>query len=297
MEGCTIEYTRDKASFVVAMPNAKRYELTAKSQQEATEWFTRISEAISQCNLKDDFQQLQLGKDSKATKQGWLMKKGQRRYFIFTDDTLMWFVDEPDSRGDSWMKHIKGSLTFGPGCQVGIHTPFCFYIETARGYSYQLTAAAAREADEWVEVLRSRLTHHMVPIRPIEAVKETKPEGDSWTDWRSLHVVRTTSSNSLPKIEQAPISLGTSPPKTGSKIFSGVVDSLSSDSAVVQAGWLMKKGKRRWFLLTSVGELIWYEREHSSPPPDIKPKGVLTLVGCSTKEVDEVWYSFLLLGP
>lgn len=286
LEGCLIELVRDKCSLVIAMPNGKRYELIAKSQQEACDWHAHLVEGASKESQQPQGD-VNVRKDSKAAKQGWLLKKGQRRYFVFTDDTLMWFVNEPDNSGD-WMKHIKGSLTLGPGCHVGTtHNAFAFYVETARGYTYQLTAASAREAAEWIEVLRSRLA--IRSSRQPEPTKEDGPASNrnsAHSDWRAA---------SVPGPGSGPGTPGSSPPKYSSKICNLLGDVPTLDNVVVQAGWLTKKGKRRWFLLTSLGELLWYEREHPMVPLDVKPKGMLSLVGCSTKERDEL--SFIIFSP
>jgi hypothetical protein len=93
-----------KSTFLICTPLGSKYELLAKSAQELKEWCdalqlakepTAPSPAIDNPHTFSAESSAEVKEEEPTKMQGWLVKKGKKRYFVLLDDVLMWFSDVP----------------------------------------------------------------------------------------------------------------------------------------------------------------------------------------------------------
>ena len=79
-------------------------------------------------------------------KQGYLSKKGKRRFFVLKGDHLVWFLTEKEA------KH-KGSFSLS-GCTAEIKSSqACVFTITNGVENYELTAKSPEYAQQWVKAI------------------------------------------------------------------------------------------------------------------------------------------------
>lgn len=121
LHGCDImdnSHMTGKSTFLICNSMGMRYEMQANSSKEQQvrgllcacdtekEWLTAIKKAISEPNPEPK------NNEEEARLQGWLTKRGKKRYFIILKDVLMWFDHNPADQRNAFtmrnvVKHVK----------------------------------------------------------------------------------------------------------------------------------------------------------------------------------------------
>lgn len=139
---------------VIAEPTfTKQYELEAKDWREANIWLDNLRLAARQGDDKSAF-----------VKEGWLEKKGKRRWFLLhkNNGVLYWFGREQDRKTD-FTRNIKGQLSTSV---ITDATPVstgtlnkqkpAFKLSTSTpGVEYILTAKTWSEMVEWISAIHT----------------------------------------------------------------------------------------------------------------------------------------------
>lgn len=95
-----------KSTFLICTAVGSKYELQAKSAQELKDWCDAVllakepsapSPSIDNPHTFSSAQSTAGVKEAPTKMQGWLVKKGKKRYFVLLDDVLMWFSDVPSA--------------------------------------------------------------------------------------------------------------------------------------------------------------------------------------------------------
>ncbi len=137
-----------------------RYQLVAKSPEEAREWMAAIRRACQRAQEREaDIlkaratarmnAEARKGGQVVLEKKGWFVKKRKRRFYVLRNTVLMWFVNETDVGNNSTM---KGSLQL-TDCVVTARG-FDLQIRTKEGVVYTLTATRKQDVDDWVGAMK-----------------------------------------------------------------------------------------------------------------------------------------------
>mmetsp|Transcript_9981 Transcript_9981/g.13709 ORF Transcript_9981/g.13709 Transcript_9981/m.13709 type:complete len:1266 (+) Transcript_9981:125-3922(+) len=140
--GPSIKVVADKSEkkklygFTIMGSEKGQYTVYAKDEFDATDWIQSMQAVIDKTQSKDEV----------FEKQGYLTKKGKRRFFVLKTDHLVWFLTEKEA------KH-KGSFSLS-GCTVELkNTQSCVFSITNGQQSYELTAKSPEYAQQWVRAI------------------------------------------------------------------------------------------------------------------------------------------------
>jgi len=251
LAGCDVmdsQHITNRFTMLISATNGKKYELQMKSQDELQQWIEATHNAIEASDKKTNTRH-----NSLVKMQGWLQVNNKMRFFILTEEVLMWFVESPRDLTEVAapegpkvalnannllhnLGHVSlvyentknepiGNVTLAGCTVVSKSDDYTFAIHTSTGKPHFLTARSIQEMNRWSTALR-------------EAVA------------------------------RATLALSTSKQKEASGM-----------RLKQKSGWLVKLGKPRWFLVIN-DILMWFEKEQSS---DLSrhAKGNLSLSGCS----------------
>lgn len=137
-----------------------RYQLVAKSAEEAREWQVAIRRACQRAQEREadilkaratarQTAEIRKGGQVVLEKKGWFVKKRKRRFYVLRNTVLMWFVNETDVGNQATM---KGSLQL-TDCVVTARG-FDLQIRTKEGVIYTLTATRKQDVDDWVSAMK-----------------------------------------------------------------------------------------------------------------------------------------------
>eukprot|EP01128_Nolandella_sp_AFSM9_P004941 TRINITY_DN232_c0_g1_i3.p1 TRINITY_DN232_c0_g1~~TRINITY_DN232_c0_g1_i3.p1 ORF type:complete len:961 (+),score=223.95 TRINITY_DN232_c0_g1_i3:2-2884(+) len=85
---------------------------------------------------------------------GWMVKKGQKRYFVLRDLVLYWFTSEQNHRAD-FKSSARGSTALTDCvCSVVSDRPRTFQLQTPSGDLYVLKCYSDNDLETWVKVLK-----------------------------------------------------------------------------------------------------------------------------------------------
>jgi hypothetical protein len=137
-----------------------RYQLVAKTAEEAKDWMAAIRRACQRAQEKEadilkaratarQNAESRKGGQVVLEKKGWFVKKRKRRFYVLRNTVLMWFVNETDIGNNATM---KGSLQL-TDCVVTARG-FDMQIRTKEGVIYTLTAARKQDVDDWVSAIK-----------------------------------------------------------------------------------------------------------------------------------------------
>eukprot|EP01125_Pyxidicula_operculata_P001355 TRINITY_DN11255_c0_g1_i1.p1 TRINITY_DN11255_c0_g1~~TRINITY_DN11255_c0_g1_i1.p1 ORF type:complete len:883 (-),score=257.20 TRINITY_DN11255_c0_g1_i1:510-3158(-) len=146
-----------KGTFTITAPykdNAQYKLVCVNGIEDAKAWVESI------LSMQGEFQKKQAEKDIEIAssvsssqdiqKEGWLEKKGKRRFFKLFNFLLTWYTEDPKGK---FSIEINGSLNL-KGCQLA-HTGFTFTIKPTVGASYELRAPTVEEAENWVSTIKA----------------------------------------------------------------------------------------------------------------------------------------------
>eukprot|EP01114_Cavostelium_apophysatum_P012400 TRINITY_DN2764_c0_g1_i1.p1 TRINITY_DN2764_c0_g1~~TRINITY_DN2764_c0_g1_i1.p1 ORF type:complete len:1055 (+),score=300.76 TRINITY_DN2764_c0_g1_i1:165-3329(+) len=156
LAGCTVVSRPDEYTFAVNTSVGTSYFLRARSVQEMQRWVNALREGIAQATLKQTSLTASVGSTSKvAKKSGWLMKKGQPRWFLVVNDILVWFDKE---QANELSRNAKGSLSLS-SCSISggkelTGEKFSIVVSSEHGKTLILTAKSMDETEEWITFLK-----------------------------------------------------------------------------------------------------------------------------------------------
>ena len=244
-----------------------RYQLVAKSSEEAKEWINSIRRASKRAQEKEadvlkaratarQNAEARRGGQVTMEKKGWFVKKRKRRFYVLRNTVLMWFVNETDVGNNATM---KGSLEM-TDC-VATARGFDLHVRTKEGVVYILTATRKQDVDDWVNAIKDAC----VAANGGGAVGGSNSSGGVSSGGSGI------GSNGGGAV-RASVMVG-----GGAGGFGGLES---------KRGWAVKKGKRR-FLVLRAGELLYFDKEQSgSGEPADKPKGSIRLATASANEIN-----------
>eukprot|EP01119_Soliformovum_irregulare_P015850 TRINITY_DN4526_c0_g1_i6.p1 TRINITY_DN4526_c0_g1~~TRINITY_DN4526_c0_g1_i6.p1 ORF type:complete len:770 (+),score=234.79 TRINITY_DN4526_c0_g1_i6:73-2382(+) len=130
----------------------KTYSLSSKNPDDLESWAKALEKIIKYRSLK--------APTISSIRQGWLEKKGKKRWFLLKGDTLYWFTKQQFS-GSDFQKEINGLLELyrctvseGPEGKLPKHSShFNFTIANDHDV-YVLTARSQLEQKEWVASIK-----------------------------------------------------------------------------------------------------------------------------------------------
>ena len=137
-----------------------RYQLVAKTPEEAREWMAAIRRACQRAQEREadilkaratarQNAEARKGGQVVLEKKGWFVKKRKKRFYVLRNTVLMWFVNESDFGNNATM---KGSLQL-TDCVVTARG-FDLQIRTKEGVMYTLTATRKQDVDDWVGAMK-----------------------------------------------------------------------------------------------------------------------------------------------
>ncbi|KAH3763554.1 phosphatidylinositol-4,5-diphosphate 3-kinase [Pelomyxa schiedti] len=98
--------------------------------------------------------------------QGWLTKKGQKRFFIVIDDILFWFLSEEACVDQAnALKKARNLLPLVSGTAVGRVGKTGLMIRGAGGKLYKLTAETEQEALAWISFIKEVIVKQRAKIK------------------------------------------------------------------------------------------------------------------------------------
>lgn len=138
--------------FEIIDPSGRNYLLTCSSNNEVKHWVEKITQLVNQSEkiAQSRIENTSVNQNDhvKLEKSGWLMKKGQRRFFTLKESIIAWYLtDKLDS--------VKGHLDL-TRCTVDFtqDNMLSFMIYNPGGENYKLTASTEQECGEWVAILK-----------------------------------------------------------------------------------------------------------------------------------------------
>mmetsp|Transcript_25898 Transcript_25898/g.36435 ORF Transcript_25898/g.36435 Transcript_25898/m.36435 type:complete len:859 (-) Transcript_25898:56-2632(-) len=279
------------------------YILTTPTDTELEEWLNVIRDAIRYAKkaIKERRKSLE-DSDSLPELRGFLTKKGQKRYFILNDGILHWYQDIDKADKERGRLHLKE-------CDLEVD-PDRFIIKltepkTKGGRKYDLYAHSFQEADEWFFNLKLSIDRlNNPPLKrsnrgstpTATSPKERgsfSPRGegtDSFYDDDDGKSVGTRSNfdddQSQYGEEEEDFEDDDGKGSRKSARSRNSVDSRDRSTSKAPAekrGWLVKKGKPRFFILNK-GVLVWMLNEPAENADYSKLiKGHLTTHGSSVE--------------
>lgn len=246
-------------------------------------------------------------------KKGWFIKKRKKRYCVLRNTVLMWFVNENDT-------DMKGSLDMTE-CSVSTRG-MDLNIRTKEGKMFTLTAQRKQDVDDWASAIKDACNAaasnaskqggagKLQPKRGW-AVKKGKKRylvlrqgellyfdreqsGDSFSDkpkgtikLPTAAVSEVNSTSFLVRSEgltQGWVFECSSPEESSAWVssLSAFIAHSTADTGVSMSGFMVKKGKRRWFALKK-GTLYWFNDVQSKFEEEAA-NGKLSLKRCRVVE-------------
>ena len=259
MADCTVAIDDSKTFTLVSSKDDQlRYQLVAKTSEEAAGWVRALQRAAERGKAKEEeiLRARAMARQNAAARQGgqvnlekrgWFVKKRKRRFYVLHNTVLMWYANEADSAASQAM---KGTLNMME-CAVTTRG-FDLHIRTKEGELYVLTAPRKSEVDDWASAIKDSCNAARVSVGG--------------------------ASNASGGIQNLGVSSG----------FGNNLGASGGGGGAPQPkrGWATKKGKRRYLVLRT-GELLYFDREQSGfgDAYTDKPKGSILLATAQATEV------------
>lgn len=309
---CTVQVDDPRTFTLVNLKDDQlRYQLVAKTADEAKEWVTSFKIACARGQQKEADvlkaratarQNAEARGQVAIEKKGWFVKKRKRRYFVLRNTVLMWFADADDAQSSSSM---KGSLDM-MDCAVTARGFDLNIRATKEGALYVLTAQRKQDVEDWASAIKDAVNAANAssqggtaggskagpPVSKASAEmkrgwavkkgkrrflvlkhgellyfdREQSGSGDTYTDKPkgSIALAAATASevnagSFLVRTEGSTEGLVFETPDAYQwvKAINAFISLSQADSGLSHSGWMIKKGKRRWFALRK-GTLMWF---------------------------------------
>jgi hypothetical protein len=254
-------------------------------------------------------------------KKGWFVKKRKRRYYVLHNTLLMWFVNETDSHTTTSMKgslEMLDCAVTARGFDLNIRTKEgVMYVLTAgRKQDVDDWASAIKDACNAAQQMRSSAGKVGMSSSFVDtskrgwAVKKGKKRflvlkqgellyfdreqsgaGDSFSDkpkgtikLATASANEVTSGSFLVRSEGSKDGWVFETPEASEWVvaISASIGNVSADSGLSHSGWMVKKGKRRWFALKK-GTVMWFNDVQAAVDQE-SANGFLLLKRCRIVE-------------
>ncbi|ELR13955.1 PH domain containing protein [Acanthamoeba castellanii str. Neff] len=282
-------------SFVLQPKVGKAYTLFGATQLECDEWMEAISRAIERLNFNQT-----------TVKNGWLEKKGQKRYFVIKNGKLLWFNkmqkdDDAEANGyllldtckvsilppanGKYSLHIVASESGAAAGKEGGGAGAGAGAKDKSKREYTLTATSETECSDWAVAMVNAGATGDMPSRAASSSRRSVMAAPSSTD----PVVRRPVSGI-----QLSDGVFVSRPASSGGSGSGGGGGMEGFMVAEKSGWLEKKGKRRWFVLTA-GEFAWYDQPRQHQKGE-KPNGSILAKDASVAQIGEIGNGYFVFA-
>eukprot|EP01130_Rhizamoeba_saxonica_P000301 TRINITY_DN1027_c0_g1_i1.p1 TRINITY_DN1027_c0_g1~~TRINITY_DN1027_c0_g1_i1.p1 ORF type:complete len:1018 (+),score=268.61 TRINITY_DN1027_c0_g1_i1:27-3080(+) len=275
--------------------------------------------------------------DGDIKHEGWLDKKGKKRYFTLENELLSWYEKNPSEK----QSKVLGNLNLA-GCEVS-RNGFQFSIKPLRRNIYTLKAKTEEVSREWVIKIasvvqrynyqqaargghesvilisagwvnkkyigQSKVHKRFLRISQDMCLNYYDSENEDSTPKGTINLLDCAVSRAGPNTFNIASSSGRSYPfecENGS-LCTQWINSVQSfiyrasavwkSSGIRNVGYMIKKGDNRWFALKD-GVLYWFNSIQKLA--DVTPSnsnGSLEILGCSVEPVHGKAYTFNLKPP
>jgi hypothetical protein len=154
----------------------KAYTLVSTDAEDSAAWEVALKSWMISSTAADQLIAERGPAQRDASKMsGWLLKKGQRRWFFIEQNVLYWADKEVEvSSGTDFRKKVNGSMDISGDCTLTLLDDTSFEITSFAGANYALTASLPSEAKAWIHAIAQVLALH--GMESVDALSSTELE-------------------------------------------------------------------------------------------------------------------------
>lgn len=249
------------------------YVLTSKISSEMMDWIKILRGAQEEAlkEIKRHQESLLLKKGAFNEMRGYLIKKGKRRLFVLKERMLSWYSDENNDKSQGKLSLLDYMVELS--CEN--RNTIALRGLRADCKPYVLIARTSIECKEWLFHLQNNEILSKASLLNENSNVDVPHAIGAPFSSTSISTSNRIERHSIPSLAtgksmQANISLDQQKNRSSvdSAVYlSSILGNATGSQQLEKHGWLIKKGKRRFFLLQA-HILMWFTREQSPKQPN-----------------------------